>query len=57
MERIRTQDIKKKYIYWCKNKKAFVEKKNIEIEYNALPHKKPKKSNEEEGSKKECKKN
>ena len=27
MKRVRTQDIKKKVIYYCKDKRAFVEKK------------------------------
>ena len=49
------KNIKKKVMYWCKIKKAFIEKKNVVVDYNALPHK-TKKSNEEKSSKKKSSK-
>ena len=41
-------------MYWCKIKKAFIQKNNLVVDYNALPHKREK---EENGKKKSSKKN
>tara|TARA_R100000988_G_scaffold27037_1_gene13097 strand:- start:39 stop:209 length:171 start_codon:yes stop_codon:yes gene_type:complete len=56
MDKVRTQNIKKKKLFWCKRNRVFVEDKNVVINYNAVSHK-TEESNEEKSNEKECKKN